>query len=224
MKQHTPESVRIAIAGGSGFAGKALAAELMRRGHSVRILARSVADSGEGQQLETRQCDVFSLKQVENSLQGCSIAVYLIHSMMPNNRLTQGTFQDLDLIVADNFARACRKRGIDRIVYIGGIVPAGELSQHLKSRLEVEQTLAAYGTPLVALRAGLVIGAGGSSYRILARLVKPLPVMVCPAWTRSRSNPVSLADATAALAACCEKPWPALEQQVSLSVAPGQAK
>ncbi len=218
------KSWTIAIAGGSGFAGKALAAELLRRGHKVRILARSVANADLSNNLETRQCDVFSLKQVSEALEGCDRAVYLIHSMLPNNRLTQANFEDLDVLVADNFARACRDRGIDRIVYIGGIIPHGELSQHLRSRLEVEQTLASYGTPLVALRAGLVIGAGGSSYRILARLVKRLPVMVCPAWTRSRSNPVSLADATAALVACCEKPWPALEKQCSLSVAPGQRK
>lgn len=207
----TERSLTIAIAGGSGFAGKALAVELLNRGHRVRILARSVANGNPQPNLETRQCDVFSLKQVDEALVGCDRAVYLIHSMLPNNRMTQANFEDLDVLVADNFARACRKNNIERIVYIGGIVPPGELSQHLRSRLEVERTLAAYGTPLVALRAGLVIGAGGSSYRILARLVKRLPVMVCPAWTRSRSNPVGLADATAALAACCERDWQELQ-------------
>jgi nucleoside-diphosphate-sugar epimerase len=203
----TERCLTIAIAGGSGFAGKALAVELMSRGHKVRILARSVANGSPQPNLETRQCDVFSLKQVDEALVGCDRAVYLIHSMLPNNRMTQANFEDLDVLVADNFARACSKNKIERIVYIGGIIPHGELSQHLRSRLEVERTLAAYGTPLVALRAGLVIGAGGSSYRILARLVKRLPVMVCPAWTRSRSNPVSLADATAALVSCCERDW-----------------
>lgn len=222
MKTQGP--LTIAIAGGSGFAGQALAAELMKRGHKVRILARSVASGNPQPNLETRQCDVFSLKQVGEAVAGCDRAVYLIHSMLPNNRLTQANFEDLDVLVADNFARACRQNGIGRIVYIGGIVPQGQLSQHLRSRLEVERVLSAYGTPLVALRAGLVIGAGGSSYRILSRLVKRLPVMVCPAWTRSRSNPVSLSDATAALVAGCERDWSSLVALAAKSVADDQNK
>lgn len=207
------KTMTIAIAGGSGFAGKALALKLAEHGHNVRILARSVANGKITERLETRQCDIFSLKQTEDALQGVDIGVYLIHSMAPNNRLTQGNFQDLDLLVADNFARAARLQKLKRIVYLGGIVPEGNLSAHLKSRLEVEHALASYGTPTVTLRAALVIGAGGSSYKILARLVKRLPVMVCPAWTKSRSQPVSLDDAIDALIACCEKPITSLPVQ-----------
>ena len=70
--------------------------------------------------------------------------------MSPSNRLSQGSFEDFDFILADNFARAARFAGLKQIIYVGGIVDESKsnLSQHLRSRLEVEQTLAAYGTPV----------------------------------------------------------------------------
>ena len=39
-----------------------------------------------------------------------------------------------------------------------------DVSAHLQSRLEVEEVLECAGVPVTSLRAGLVIGANGSSY------------------------------------------------------------
>ncbi len=115
--------------------------------------------------------------------------------MLPSARLTQASFDDLDLILADNFARAAAKCGVEQIVYVGGLVPGDEnLSPHLASRLEVERTLAAHGTPVTALRAAMVVGAGGSSLHILTSLVRRLPAMLTPKWTRSSTQPIALAD------------------------------
>jgi uncharacterized protein YbjT (DUF2867 family) len=66
----------------------------------------------------------------------------------------------------------------------------------------VELALAAHGVPVTVLRAGLVLGPGGSSFQILLRLVRRLPVMLCPAWTGTRTQPVALADVVAMLRAC----------------------
>jgi uncharacterized protein YbjT (DUF2867 family) len=122
--------------------------------------------------------------------------------MMPASRLTQASFDDLDLLCADNFARAAKKAGVERIVYLGGLVPRGrtELSEHLQSRVEVEHVLASTGVPVTVLRAGLVLGAQGSSYQMLARLVRRLPFMLCPAWTKTKTQPVALADVVSLLA------------------------
>jgi uncharacterized protein YbjT (DUF2867 family) len=116
--------------------------------------------------------------------------------MQPSTRLNQSNFEDTDLLLADNFARAARDNNLKQIVYMGGIIPkdSTELSKHLRSRYEVEQTLGSRGVPVTTLRAGIIIGPGGSSFQIVEKLVNRLPAMACPAWTKSNSQPIDIRD------------------------------
>ncbi len=198
-----PDRPTVAIAGASGFVGTALRRALAEE-YDLVGLTRSPAratreDDGDG--TRWRHCDLFSLKDVEAGLEGADLAVYLVHSMLPSARLTQGTFADLDLILADNFARAAKRQGVTQIVYLSGLLPedTANLSKHLRSRWEVERTLAAHGTPVTTLRTGLVVGKGGSSLRILVNLVRRLPAMVLPSWTESDTQPVALRDVVRAV-------------------------
>jgi len=184
---------RLIIAGASGFIGKALAPLLAER-FEVVGLSRSQRAGGNGF-TQYRKCDLFSLKDAERALEGGEYAVYLVHNMMPSAKLTQGDFADLDVVCADNFARAAARAGIKQIVFLGGLCPKdGSLSQHLESRVEVERVLAGHGVPVTTLRAGLILGGDGSSFQIMARLVQRLPVMVCPSWTKTRTQAVALRD------------------------------
>ena len=193
--------MRICVAGATGFIGRKLCETLAAHHEVVAITRRAVAtppvaeaSQAPGTGITWRSADLFSLLQLERALEGAEVAVYLVHSMLPTSRLTQGSFEDLDLILADNFARAAKMRGVRRIVYLGGLLPQGELSPHLRSRREVEHVLAAHGVQTVALRAGLVIGPHSSSYRIMERLVRRLPVMTCPKWTSTKCQPIALPD------------------------------
>lgn len=201
----------IAVAGAAGFVGNALCEELAssskivalgRRFPSVQPIELDNAEIG----IQRRRCDLFSIEETETALQGADVAVYLVHSMSPNARLTQGSFEDLDLLLADNFARAARRAGVQRIVYLGGLLPpdpSSGISAHLRSRWEVERALAAHGTPVTAVRAGLVVGAEGSSLNLLVRLVERLPLMICPSWTSSKTQPIGLNDVISVLKYCC---------------------
>ncbi len=187
---------KLVIAGASGFVGRALAPSLSERFHVIG-LSRSERSPGDGFD-EYRVCDLFSLKAAEEALLGVEYAIYLVHNMMPSARLTQGDFTDLDVLCADNFARAAASAGVKHIVFLSGLRPTDkELSKHLESRCEVEETLAAHVVPVTTLRAGLILGASGSSFEIMARLVRRLPVMVCPRWTNTKTQPVALADVVA---------------------------
>jgi uncharacterized protein YbjT (DUF2867 family) len=191
VEAHLKHRPKVVVAGASGFVGTALLPVLA--GHcDVVALSRSVATPLPGVQWE--HCDLFSLLQTERSLGGADYAIYLVHSMLPA-RLTQARFEDMDFILADNFARSAARAGIKQIIYLGGIIPDdAQLSRHLASRLEVERVLAARGVPVTSLRAGLIVGAQGSSFRMVVRLVSRSPVLLCPHWTRSMTQPVALRD------------------------------
>lgn len=191
----------VVIAGAGGFIGNAITRYLRGR-YNVIGLSRSVrAASG------WRTCNLLNLREAEAGLVGAKYAIYLVHSMMPTARLTQGSFADLDLLCADNFARAAAKANVEQIVYLGGLIPqTATLSPHLQSRREVEATLAAHGVPVTTLRAGLVLGGGGSSFDILVKLVRRLPAMICPRWTKTRTQPVAIDDVVALLAFAVGRP------------------
>ncbi|MEZ4750454.1 MAG: NAD-dependent epimerase/dehydratase family protein [Bdellovibrionota bacterium] len=197
-----PSPPKIAIAGASGFVGRALAESLSREAFVIGLSRNAPSRPGEGCK-EWRKADFLSLLEAEKALEGVETAFYLIHSMMPSAHLTQGRFQDFDLIAADNFARSAKANGVKQIIYLGGLIPENEeLSAHLSSRLEVGEALAAYGTPVTTLRAGMVIGRDGSSFVMVRRLVERLPVMLCPHWTRVKTQPIALRDIVGLLRFC----------------------
>lgn len=187
----------VAIAGASGFVGRALR-PVLARSHTVVGLSRGRPPGVDDDGVQWRNCDLYSLLDAEKALQGADVAVYLVHSMLPSARLTQASFEDTDLILADNFARAAAAANVRQIIYLGGLIPTDtapdKLSRHLDSRLEVERALGAYGVPVTALRAGMVIGAGGSSLDMLLKLVRRLPLMLTPKWTRSQTQCIALSD------------------------------
>jgi uncharacterized protein YbjT (DUF2867 family) len=184
--------MKIVIAGASGFVGSHLITALAAD-HEIKALSRRARPSTGN--VEWVQCDLFSQLDLEKALAGADVAIYLIHSMLPSARLTQGSFRDFDMILADNFSRACVASKIKKIIYLSGIIPPDALlSEHLQSRLEVENILKASGIPISCLRAGLIIGPGGSSFEMMLRLVRRLPMMVCPYWTSTLSYPISIWD------------------------------
>ena len=196
---------RIVIAGASGFIGRALVHRL-RQKHEVIALSRFLPAQPTEKNLEWRQCDLFSLRETENALAGGEIGIYLVHSMLPSATLSQSSFYDLDLLVAENFARTAEKLNFKQIIYLGGILPqTGNLSQHLQSRLEVEQALFAHTTPVTVLRAAMIMGATGSSFQIMLRLVERLPMLVCPQWTATKNQPIHKQDVIESIVYCLNR-------------------
>ena len=187
----------VAIAGASGFIGQNLINQILKdTDFKIIALSRSKKESN-SDRVTWKTCDLFSVLDIEKAITGSDYLVYLVHSMQPSAHLDQASFEDYDLILADNFGRAARKLKIDNIIYLGGLIPKdAELSTHLMSRLEVEKALADNIPKYTFLRAGLILGYGGSSYHILLNLVKRLPILICPKWTQLQTSPIHINQVT----------------------------
>ena len=76
---------------------------------------------------------------------------------------------------------------------MGGLVTESlDLSKHMRSRHEVGKILASGDMPVTELRASVIVGAEGGSYAMLRYLVERLPLMVCPKWVKSTTQPIAV--------------------------------
>ena len=211
MAVSSPDRPTVAIAGATGFIGTAVRTALRGEAHVVgltRSPVRARANADRHEHETWRHCDLFDPYAVQEGLEGADVAIYLVHSMHPSSRLTQAQVADLDLLQADNFARAAAAQGVEQILYLGALVPqdASGLPPRLRSRLEVEHALGAAGVPVTTLRTGFIVGPGGTWLRLLLNLVRRLPVMLLPMWTRATTQPIALADIVRGLTHCLGRP------------------
>jgi uncharacterized protein YbjT (DUF2867 family) len=166
----------VAVTGAAGHVGGRLAAELARRGHTVRPLTR---DDG----------DVADRDAMLTALDGVDAAYYLVHALASGDG-----FEEEERRGSRAFAAAARERGVRRLVYLGGIVHTDDLSPHLRSRREVGEILRTSGVPTVELRASIVVGAGSASFELVKTLVETLPAVVSPGWLDHLAQPIALDD------------------------------
>jgi uncharacterized protein YbjT (DUF2867 family) len=186
------------VTGATGYVGGRLLRRLAQEGRPVRALARRLEAVEPIEGVEAVRGDLLDGAGLDEALTGCHTAYYLVHSMEPS---TNGSgFADRDRRAAEAFADAAARAGLARIVYLGGIEPSGGGSSHLRSRLEVEETLLGAVPGSTALRASIVVGAGSASFRVLVRLVERLRVLPMPAWRSNRTRPIAERDVIELLA------------------------
>ena len=192
----TSESVDqpiILVTGGTGYIGGLLITRLEKQGVKLRCLARNPDKLRSRLQpgSEVVQGDVLDQDSLDKALQGVHTAYYLVHLMSGSK-----DFEREDRQAASNFAGAARQAGVRRIIYLGGLGDDADpkLSPHLRSRHEVGKILRDSGVETVEFRASMVIGAGSLSFDLMKSLTDRLPVMLCPRWLSTPTQPIAVDD------------------------------
>ncbi len=200
-----PNTPVVLVAGASGYVGGRLVPLLEKQPLVLRCLARNPDKLRPlvGTSTQVVRGDVLDPASLAEALHGVHTAYYLVHLMSGSK-----DFEEEDRRAATNFATAARKTGVRRIIYLGGLGDDADpkLSPHLRSRHEVGELLRASGVETVEFRASLVIGTGSLSFDLVKSLTDRLPVMLCPRWLTTPTQPVAVDDVLAYLLAAKDLP------------------
>jgi len=187
----------VLVAGASGFIGQRLVRALVAEGVQVRCLVRRDVPLPAGVQAVSG--DLLKPDTLPTALHGVDTVYYLVHSMAAG----RFNFEKRDRWAAENFTRAATRAGVRRVIYLGGLGETGaELSEHLRSRMEVGEILQGGGFATTLLRAAVIFGAGGASFEMIRSLVEHLPIMITPRWVDTRCQPIAVDDVIRYLTGC----------------------
>jgi uncharacterized protein YbjT (DUF2867 family) len=195
----------VLLAGASGYVGGRLTPLLERQPVKLRCLARNPEKLRPHvkETAEITQGDVLDASSLDQAMRGVHTAYYLVHLMSGSN-----DFERDDRQAATNFADAAKKAGIRRIIYLGGLGDdtKPDLSPHLRSRHEVGKILRESGVETIEFKASIVIGSGSLSFDLVKALTDRLPVMICPKWLSTPTQPIAVDDVLAYLLAAKDLP------------------
>lgn len=191
--------ITVAVAGGSGFVGGGIAAELYRRGHRVIVLSHHPEAAGDNlpDGVEVREADVSRSDGLVDALRGVdALAIALAFPNLPMEDPKKGwTFEAVDAAGTERLAAAATEAGVTRLVYISGAGAAPDAERHwFRAKWRAEQAIRASGIDHTIIRPTWIFGPRDVALNRFLGFARSLPFVPLSNFGGQRLAPVFVRD------------------------------
>jgi len=209
----------VAVAGGSGFIGRAISRRLAQIPEfKVRVLSRNPNRAQlrlPGVDAEFVRAEITDPPILRDALRGCAAVVNAVQfDGYPIENPKQGlTFERVDYGGTVSLLAAAKDTGVGQFVYISGAA-ADENREHpgFRSKGLAERAIRESGLEYTILRPSLVYGPEDHTVNLFARMLKVAPVFPVPDTGKPRVEPVFVEDVAACVALALTAGEPAANQ------------
>lgn len=196
--------MKIFIAGGTGFVGEHLVRELLRSGHSVRLLThgRSVSHP----EAEQVTGDVTRLETFETGADGCDAIINLVGIIreFPSRGVT---FERMHVQATANMLEVAARNGVSRYLQMSALGTRPDaLSAYHQTKWKAEQLVRGTVLKWTIFRPSLIFGPHDAFVNMLAAQLRLAPVMPVIGSGSYRLQPIHADDVARCFSLALTKP------------------
>lgn len=196
--------MKIFIAGGTGFVGEHLVAELLRSGHTVRLLVHSRRTLPGN--IEQVTGDVTRRESFAGSLSGCDAIINLVGIIreFPSRGIT---FEKLHITATTNMLAAAAGSGISRYLQMSALgTRPHAVSAYHQTKWRAEELVRASALQWTIFRPSLIYGPHDAFINMLAAQLRLAPAMPVIGSGSYRLQPIHADDVARCFTRALEMP------------------
>ncbi len=197
--------MKVLVTGGTGVIGQAAVPELVRHGHSVRLLSRTPADDEKQwpESVEYWPANITDQDALRGCAEGCELVLHVVGIMDESPPAL--TYETVNVEGTRNIVREAERCKVGRFIYVSSLGAEAGTSPYHRSKRRAEEIVRGFAGGWIILRPGNVYGPGDEVVSLLLTMVRTLPVIPVIGSGDDKFQPIWVEDLAAALLECVRR-------------------
>jgi NADH dehydrogenase len=196
--------MRVLVTGGTGVIGVGVIAELIARGHHVRLLSRHAReDARQWEGVDPFEGDVADASTLRGAAEGRDAVLHIAGIVAEDP--PQLTFEAVNVGGTRNVLAETSRAGVRRFVFVSSLGADAGTSEYHRSKRAAESLVADSGLDWTIVRPGNVYGPGDEVISTILKMVRALPAVPVIDDGEQEFQPIWYEDLAKVLASTLER-------------------